>query len=325
MLLVVDYDETITKNDTLSILANLSQIGDIESLDVNQLPKNATWEKLGKQYIEEISAHWKSYPVTRSTFQDELYHWNLSSQIERDSLRRVGNSGILKGLTREQLLLAGRKIAEQNSRPGCLEFLRHWKQHHGHFIVLSVNWSRDMIQGTIGDLVNPHNIISNDLIFENGISTGYVTESIMTAVDKRIYLLGLKDDNIIYVGDSKNDLPALLTAKYGIIIGSNATLLDTCMKFAFQVTDDVSALPQPPSLAPILPIIKKDLLFGVKGATGGAGSTPDVTPGSDVTTPNRSGAVTPQPELIPSEPVSLQSQKTLYRVDDWHQIANALK
>jgi len=84
-----------------------------------------------------------------------------------------------------------------------------------------------------------------------GVGTGKLTkkdgEGIYTGQDKlremKSALEELSEPGkvvTVYVGDSNTDLPCLMFADIGIIIGNNSSLLETCKRVGIHVAKDVA-------------------------------------------------------------------------------------
>jgi phosphoserine phosphatase len=125
------------------------------------------------------------------------------------SLDRVSNAGVFAGLQKADIQ-AGAK-ANVKVRDQARNVLQSVSEN---LYILSVNWSKDWIIGALDPLqIKPSAVLSNDLEFENQLSTGKIIPSVITAGDKLTIFQNIvksrKDSYSLYIGDSETDLPCL--------------------------------------------------------------------------------------------------------------------
>ncbi|KAF3213056.1 hypothetical protein TWF106_009633 [Orbilia oligospora] len=181
--LVVDFDQTLTLQDTLSTLVTASPLPDAPEIFKNYLTK---------AYIEDYISHVKAYPPDRNSILSEFAFLSSLRAIERKSIERVENSNIFKGISQTAISLAAKKV--QIRRP--VEFTALVSKVLLHpaakVTVLSVNWSALFIREVLNsmNLDEGHSshhksltapefekveIIANNLVEDNqGFTTGKI-------------------------------------------------------------------------------------------------------------------------------------------------------
>ena len=175
------------------------------------------------------------------------------SVFDREMNSVVLDSGILSGIKRGILSQVGNHV---EMRPGCLTLLRNAVDAGIPTAIVSVNWSGEMVTAAltkeglpvvmagggggaraagvegapppVGAIV----VYCNELEYYGDESTGGMKRRCECARDKgRIFddlLLGMAAEGqneeggvAVYIGDSMTDIPALISADVGIIMGSN--------------------------------------------------------------------------------------------------------
>src|SRR4051812_28796434 len=129
MQIVVDFDCTLTINDTLHLIAK----------SVNNMK---LWERLSEQYVAEHNEYMVRFGSSPQTISEYLTLIDDGGHIERSSIERIAQSRVLSGTTRERLYDMGRHHVQL--RPHAMEFLTN---HHDDIWILSTNWSKDLIHG----------------------------------------------------------------------------------------------------------------------------------------------------------------------------------
>ncbi|KAF1964995.1 hypothetical protein BU23DRAFT_490978 [Bimuria novae-zelandiae CBS 107.79] len=162
----LDWDGTITKDDTLDALVNIAVRKKIDANIQEQ------WESLGFDYMVDYSEIYGEYirdlPTTVPAEKEFL---KAVEAAERRSVDRVSDSGIFQGLNEDDIK-DGAKDTVQNDevqiRPGYVDFVKnlmHWdrnieqmtgvgtirgqrgqKPRRELFTILSVNWSARFIE-----------------------------------------------------------------------------------------------------------------------------------------------------------------------------------
>ncbi|CAG8498424.1 3641_t:CDS:2 [Dentiscutata heterogama] len=206
------------------------------------------WSYFVEKYFRDRKEHIKFWCETNPerTLQDHYKLLESLREVEKKSLNRVEKYQCLSGVHCDELFETGERIPKRN---GVTDVLNSYlpKCANGnisrYFYILSTNWSRDMLLGSLKDLVGikREHILSNDLVFDDtNHTTGKVKRSVLSALDKlSIYSkLEIPRGTIsVYIGDSDTDLPCLLEANVGIIMGSKNTLSKYCAKFGIEIVE----------------------------------------------------------------------------------------
>ncbi|CAG8448542.1 6658_t:CDS:2 [Ambispora gerdemannii] len=246
-LLVSDFDETITQNDTLSVLIAICP----RMSDDCRKDCPPPWSYFVELYFKERAEHIKRWGETNSERTLEDFYKLLKSleNVEERSMKRVEDFKCLVGVRSEELREQGKKIKKQ---PGAVDVIERYlvKNKPGSFYVISTNWSHDMLFGCLQEIdgIDEKIIISNDFVFEENCSTGKFKRKVLTALDKLEIFKQLtvpRDKISVYVGDSETDLPCMLAADIGIIMGNNVSLAQSCKKYGIEIIEGLqSAYPK---------------------------------------------------------------------------------
>ncbi|KAG6553729.1 hypothetical protein Mapa_004644 [Marchantia paleacea] len=241
--LVSDFDLTCTVEDSCPVLARLV----LSAGDKTEVPHlEGKWQALGDQYsleYKELVVRLLPHPQQPSkdfNLQGLRQVLKELSDFEREANARVVGSEFLAGLSREAVKQAGSRVA---MREGCRHLLTRVSLEgrsllqNLEFHILSVCWSRSLIEGTFSSNgLEFANIHCNELRFNNlHVSDGNIDRRIESAVDKEKVLEKIlsqakqkvnqnRDSLLIYVGDSVTDLLCLLRADVGIVIGESISL-----------------------------------------------------------------------------------------------------
>ncbi|KAL1915328.1 uncharacterized protein VTP21DRAFT_6786 [Calcarisporiella thermophila] len=226
-LLITDFDRTITQEDTISILAQYAykSRGEEFSLTppttslVSQHQNDLVpWWKIVKDYVEDLE---KNVPPQSDDLDAVL---DFTHEVEHRSLSRIEAAKIFRSLTPSSLYNEAMSLPLQ---PHVLDVLSHPSLTSLTYII-SVNWSRDWIQGATRGSVPKDRIISNDLEMQGNTTTGMVIRRCVTGADKRKEMRKIREKEkkpIIYVGDSVTDLGCLVDADVGFVFGDSTSLL----------------------------------------------------------------------------------------------------
>ena len=209
MRLVLDYDGTLTVQDTMSILGTLSK-----------KPK-LSWKEIVNAYMQDYEAwqkqdfSWKNYDRT------EYSSWLASRKsIECQSALRVQQSGFFKGVTQRDVEGAVDRAFES----GALKLRSGWEdlvQTCPSVEIISVNWSETAIRHALKGSPVPLEVFANEIegLDDEEGSTGELIcdDDIRSSDDK---LRCMKDNQstllTVYVGDSSTDFDCLCEADVGI-------------------------------------------------------------------------------------------------------------
>uniref|UniRef100_A0A7N0TFH2 Thiaminase-2/PQQC domain-containing protein n=1 Tax=Kalanchoe fedtschenkoi TaxID=63787 RepID=A0A7N0TFH2_KALFE len=245
LMIFSDFDLTCTVVDSSAILAEIAIVtapksdqnqSDSQLARMSSLDLRTTWDILSKQYTEEYEQCIDSIipPEKAKTFNYEGLRQGLEelSKFERRANSRVIESGVLKGLNVEDIKRAGERIILHD---GCASFFKKIIKNdnvNSNIHVLSYCWCGDLIRAAFSaEALQAMNVHSNELTFEDSISTGEIVKHMESPVDKvkafQDILVNSKDDKkalTVYIGDSVGDLLCLLEADVGIVVGSSSSL-----------------------------------------------------------------------------------------------------
>jgi hydroxymethylpyrimidine kinase/phosphomethylpyrimidine kinase/thiamine-phosphate diphosphorylase len=262
-LLVVDFDDTCTSEDTTSMIARAaitaaSQKGADPATAFAEGEQKLNWlvqnylSKRGK-LLDEI--------LPQPPLEDELDEFDMAwlgdfldriSEFDREMNAVVIESKILSGVRKGTLSEVGANI---HLRPGCLSLLKYAVDSGVPTVVVSVNWSGEMVAAALSQQGLPVVLAGgaggarvgvegappplgsvivhcNELEYFGDVSTGGIKPRCECAADKgRVFddlLLGMAAEGhaaeggvSVYIGDSMTDLSALISADVGIVMGSN--------------------------------------------------------------------------------------------------------
>lgn len=222
-LLVCDFDETITQNDTICEIANLAYEKRAETGKCPNPPNCPTlssndsdeecpppWLHFVELYFKEYKEHIKRWCEQHSedTLQDHFKMLGSLKMVENKSIDRIEKYGCLKGVCYDGLIEKGKSVKKRNDvlnvlrkfiskkQQNCENFLSHStfnddvKSHiERNLYIISTNWSKDLILGSLFELAsenkfNKNNIFSNDLIYDNNCSVGKLDRKVLCALDK---------------------------------------------------------------------------------------------------------------------------------------------
>lgn len=262
--LVLDFDGTISKTDTLKSLAQIGYAHAARSLPSRKL---TPWSEIVSAYMTDYEKHESSYSPRhndRRTLEQEREWLNSLLPIERASAARAVNAGIWDGVNREEIMAA----AEARTRSGEVQLREGWQalvcrvvEAEGTVDVVSVNWSRWWIwsllragwrqwrdsngsEGEYGeyDALDKVALFANELphLGKEQLPLGEDTE-LRTSGDKlRCMRRGRTGDQrneeanpfVIYVGDSATDLECLVEADLGICVRGKKSLTSSQRELA---------------------------------------------------------------------------------------------
>ncbi|KAL9142989.1 hypothetical protein ABFS82_14G207800 [Erythranthe guttata] len=237
LVIFCDFDLTCTTIDSSALLAELAIVTAAnETADIR-----TTWSSLFGQYVEEYQQCLDIImPSSDITEQVEGLNYDglckaleQISDIEKRATSRVVQSNVLKGLNVADIRRAGERLVLQD---GCKRFFENvveCKDSAMEIHVLSYCWCSDLISSAFssGD-ETPFNVHSNELVYEESISTGNMITKMESSMEKLQSFNNItKSINnetkplTVYIGGSVGDLLCLLEADIGIVIGLSATLL----------------------------------------------------------------------------------------------------
>jgi hypothetical protein len=248
----LDWDGTLTKRDTLEVVAKIGY---------NKNPTSQPWNDIVKAYLDDYRAHQDAYSPSkdqRRTIAEESAWLETLFEVETRSVKRVREAGVFAGVQNGDVLDAANRAIENHS----VDLREGWKdlffsglsqpddprsnlgRNGFRFHILSVNWSAMFIKccilhaamlerapGALAALV-PMVHLANEIASVQRPTYDPDQEgmSIRTSADKvRILEKALhapvgrpfwakKEPITVYVGDSVTDFDALLYVDVGICI-----------------------------------------------------------------------------------------------------------
>lgn len=257
MLLLLDWDETISAVDTLAHIAPPSG---------TQLagPDLAAYTDA---YLADLEAHARSHPPA-TTVEAQLEHLEALDAVELKSQERIETGGLFRGANAEAIIDRAKDVP---LRHGWEAVFAPWLKDHAESIethVISVGWSAAFIRARLGLPESslppniPLTICANEVEVDpkTGLCTGKLTKSadasptgtsgIRTGLDKRREMRRIVSRSerergkavgpVVYIGDSNTDLPCLLEADVGIVIGENASLRKTLDRLAIPLVGSLA-------------------------------------------------------------------------------------
>lgn len=203
-LIVVDFDETITTKDTISLLAQFAYSRKSQS----DIPP---WSHFTSAYLKDYQHCKDQFTKSRNgtSIEDKIKQLSALKPVELASLERVSKARIFAQLTKDQIQDGAQRLV-----PVRNHVLQVLQSNIDNVFVLSVSWSKDWILGALRPLsMQRSSVICNDLLFDNDVSTGTIIPSIVTADDKLATFQRLQVSEpwafSLYIGDSETDLPCL--------------------------------------------------------------------------------------------------------------------
>lgn len=238
LLLLLDWDGTLTTASTLPLLASVA---------TPRAPHPAL-PALSRAYARHLAAHDRAYRPARperTTVAQELAYLDALRPVEGASVGRVEAAGLFGGVrTRDVDAAAADAVAGRavGVRAGAAGLLGRVQRGGGRVVVVSVAWSRRFIHGVLsgcvrreaggevvvmGDVeVRANEILADgsgrlDRVFggaDGGIWTAGDKGRVMEGEIAAAVGGGSSVPRTVYVGDSPTDLACLLKADVGICI-----------------------------------------------------------------------------------------------------------
>lgn len=241
--LVLDWDGTMTRKDTMSVIGSIPSQRD-KRTGSEAAPSESEWSAISKAYMDDYTSHQNNYRPTkadRTTIAQEKDWLRSLKAVEKASAARVSKSGFFRGVTGDDVVATARQAISRGDvqlRPGCLELLRDLSTPEGILDIVSVNWSASFIRETLRASTDDPALlegIANISITANEIqrldspegsdgSLSNGSEAVQTSADKLARLfppgdpISAASSAFAYVGDSATDFDCLLALGAGICI-----------------------------------------------------------------------------------------------------------
>ena len=233
LLLLLDWDGTITQHDTLNLIA--PALNEVKS----DSPDFSIYQD---EYMRDYTEFKTMFG--QITNREQMYDYLRSiRKVEERSLNRIN------------CLFEGTNDAQRRSRIGKICYRKGWAamqywmaqrvaSHTLAAYIVSVNWSRTFISDALKACAEQNGVeqvisyvYANELVTKPGSDecTGLIQgpgqrERILTGPDKVKMCEAIASksayDTSVYVGDSTTDIPCLLWADMGILIGSGDQVRD---------------------------------------------------------------------------------------------------
>ncbi|SPN96858.1 uncharacterized protein DNG_00378 [Cephalotrichum gorgonifer] len=243
MAIVLDFDGTITVDDTINVLAQSAlKIHKERGRDLS-----GAWTNIVDLYLSGHADYKANYPVPegrRLSNDDEIDYLRGMRDTELASAKRLEDSGIFSGISPSEFVAAGTAAQIEGKvvlRDGLPELLSLAAARGWPVYILSVNWSESFIRGVLhqhpGDNLR---IISNDIHDGGRIFSPDTQTYLATTEDKmkalRYIIREVKDVPTVYFGDSTTDFECLMLSP-GIVISSSgdSSLLRTLSRIGLNV------------------------------------------------------------------------------------------
>ncbi|KAK4170413.1 HAD-like domain-containing protein [Cladorrhinum sp. PSN259] len=280
-IILFDFDGTITAHDTINVLASLA---------TSRNPQTAPlWENIVREYVADHAKHLKTYrpeACDRTTLAQELEFLQSLGKVEQKSVGRVGGLGVFATISGEDFKAFGEKVVRKHEgdengkggtalhedeprvdgeakgeddgkvmiRKGFGKFADKVKERGWEFGVVSINWSREFIEGVLsreGLEGSGSRIKANGIIWPGGKVEGYEDgngrKALMTVEDKVRAMRDLVGEirggggegggKVVYFGDSPTDMGCLLEADLGVVVADEdgSKLLETLRRIGLEV------------------------------------------------------------------------------------------
>lgn len=212
-VLVTDWDESATLRDTTMLVAKVAYE------NKKNLPAFLVFSNI---YLDACKAYEESVHYERDCIENEIKYQEGMESVEMSSIAAIEQCGLFLGLRLSQF---ADKASEVVLRPGFVEFVKAVRHENEPTYVLSVNWSKTLIEATLAmHGVLGVIVLANDFQTDvGGLTTGrFCDPAIRTGADKWVHLKAIKSANpgtsVVYVGDSSGDVLPLLEADIGVVI-----------------------------------------------------------------------------------------------------------
>ncbi|KAI3934720.1 hypothetical protein MKW92_022420 [Papaver armeniacum] len=248
LILFAGFDFTCTDLGSLGILENIAimtaqkadqllqgQDRDKPSHITSTDLKN-TWELLSQQSTFEYDNCIKKIMLSEKALSFN-YHGLHSALVELSSceeqaVSRIFESGVLKGISLEDIKQAGKCMILKN---GCMNFVKKVNKLDASVNIMSC-WSDELTRSALSGGLDTLEVDGNAFDYADGIFTGEVTRQAHQSVTAKLkYFEDMEQENedehgldalTVFIGTSVGDLLCLLEADIGIVIGSNRRLIE---------------------------------------------------------------------------------------------------
>ncbi|TGJ86852.1 hypothetical protein E0Z10_g1924 [Xylaria hypoxylon] len=209
MSIFLDFDGTITTEDTVTHLANFalrfqsegglqgdgqsihnpssssistqlrdSPLSDVSTQERGKDDLSSRWNDVVHAYISDYKSHVSSYApcaLDRQCVEDEITFLRSQKHVETRSLGRINECALFQGISRDAFREAGRRLVRDGTvrlRPGFTEFIRTALAKGWRVNVVSVNWSAAFIEGACGFAEGEIYVFANEVREDDGAVLG---------------------------------------------------------------------------------------------------------------------------------------------------------
>ena len=250
--LVIDFDGTITSEETSHLLPLLS----LQKKGKSKEEAEDEWRNLGKNYMATYTKFLSTSLPSPSTPSSSTIFEFLAQydDFENGAYNPVEDSLCLSHISMEDIKACALALHHKDNdpssppppqheppiptppsiRPGCKAGLRKMTQESTSLSVISLNWSQEFVSEVVSlsfppsSPLPPHcRVLSNGLFstpppHASFLSTGKLTRRVTTSKEKVVFS-SHPNSLKITIGDSLNDLSALLSSDVGIILKNHQT------------------------------------------------------------------------------------------------------
>jgi thiamine phosphate phosphatase / amino-HMP aminohydrolase len=253
---ILDFDGTITVKDTISVLGNIG----VEWQGKRGVDVKGRWDEVVKEYGRDFEDHVREYELVkedRRTLDEEIRYYRGLREIEERSFGRVSQSGLFRGMTKEDWESAGREATQKGDvvvRKAFKDFLETLKQDGIMWGIVSVNFSGFFIRGVVAASASLESedveVLANESD-ENGVLVGPRSESGRVLATSDVKLASMKDllkswsdrtssetSRTVYIGDSGTDIECLMEqGVIGIVISDDeqSSLMQTMNRIGVNI------------------------------------------------------------------------------------------
>ncbi|ODV79847.1 HAD-like protein [Suhomyces tanzawaensis NRRL Y-17324] len=231
-LVVADWDETITLEDTIRLVADTAYAAK---------PRfQPPFSHFSQTYLDAYDAHNQQFlrlHGKRDSLEKELEYQHGMRAVEMSSIAEIERLGLFKGLKSAQFRLQAQHV---QIRPGVEQFLSRCRDQSIPVVILSINWTKAIIAECLKRLGFEENdllrIIVNEFEYTHEVIDGVATEltsgkwsletNVRTAIDKLefVKLLKKKHSDVLYIGDSGTDLLGMLESDKAVVMDRGSAL-----------------------------------------------------------------------------------------------------
>lgn len=213
---VADWDETITCHDTIQHVAAAAYA------------RKPHYRPHFDHFTEVYAAAYNEFARTATpepSFAGELRYQKQLRKVEMALINEIERLRLFQGM--EPLDLQ-RQAVHAQLQPHFVEFARVCQLRAVPLVILSLNWSHVFIEAALrlhGVLLSNVEIISNDLEFSDNVATGLFDRAVTvrTGADKLAAVQKIGVDGMLYVGDSRSDVLAIVASHTGVVFQKHAT------------------------------------------------------------------------------------------------------